>query len=290
MVQEKYDLTGHLQRWSIDADAVYDGISWAGSNRDLFRRELEDMQQHFPYFYLTVSTDTKIRQDGIFCPQCGDLITVAEGAGLSCICCSALYNFPREALLGWIGRIPSLIGHTVRGEFGKSGNVRGRPFLKKVHSRLRRMDDQSSDWLRSQFMTREDKIYFAPNVFAFYPNNWPRSGPRVLVAKEYFDEVLFTGSRHTHSDFHAYSDMGGNFLQLCIFGTWHQMTMRSVLQQRIVTKIIIDLMVADLVAVGKLNEVVGSLGTSVHSLYNWICKSGRSERFQQEYNRHVQIT
>jgi hypothetical protein len=65
--------------------------------------------------------------------------------------------------------------------------------------------------------------------------------------------------------------------------------MRVVLQQRIIPKIIIDLMVADLLTVGKLDRVCGSLGTSLHGLYNWIGKRGRSERFRRGYERYVHI-
>jgi hypothetical protein len=62
-----------------------------------------------------------------------------------------------------------------------------------------------------------------------------------------------------------------------------------VLIQRIVPKVIIDLMIADLLAVGKLGKVVNNLGTNVHGVYNWIGKPGRSELFKEEYGRYVRI-
>ncbi|MFC1622372.1 hypothetical protein ACFL1Y_00030 [Patescibacteria group bacterium] len=289
VIQEKYDLNGQLKRWNIDEEEIKKIVSWASKHKGLIAKELQEMKQYFPYFYLTLSTESKINQGNIFCPQCNDLLTIAEGSGLTCICCSALYNPPQSSMLGWVGQLPSLVGQMTSGEFGERGNVRGRPFLKKIHSEIRGKDGSNKDWLKSHFMVMENKIYFAPTIYAFYPQNWPRGGPRIMVSKEYFDDILFVGSHRGHSDFHAYNDSGHNLLQLCLYSSWHQMTMRNALQQRIVPKIIIDLMIADLVTVGKLDRVVSSLGASVHSLYNWIGKSDRSERFKREYDKHVQI-
>lgn len=292
IMQEKMVPGGQVKRWIIDEATIKRIISWTARRSSLLEQELTEMDEHFPYFFLTLASRERLVSGRVFCPQCGDLITFEEG--IRCVACNTTFTPYRDSILGFVGQIPSYIGLMRGGDLGERGtSVRGRPFLQKIHQRLQGMQPgREREKLRQYFLAvdgdNEAKIYFSPRIYAFYPSNWPRKSPEIMVSREYFDKVLFVGSGRGCTDFHAYSN-SGNLLRLCNYSSWHSVTMRVALQQRIVPKIIIDLMIADLLAVQRLDTVTSRLGTSVHNLYNWIGKRGRSERFKREYERYVHI-
>ena len=72
--------------------------------------------------------------------------------------------------------------------------------------------------------------------------------------------------------------------------------MRTVIVQRIVPRLLIDLMMADLKAVGKLDETLRrihpgnfSLRGQMYALYNDIGRNRRSQEFQDIYDEYVDI-
>lgn len=288
-IQQKMTSNG-IKTWEVDSKIIRKNFSWTGKNPQLLKKELEEMDKAFPYFFLTIGKQSVISESKIFCPNCGDIITFTSGK-IICCSCNTTFTPYTSSVLGYIGQIPSLIGNITPGGkiSDKNARVNGRPYLEELHKKLKRMpNNETKRKILTYFLYLEEKVYFAPQIYAFYPENWPRKAPRILVNKFYFDEVLFAGSNHSHSDFHAYSS-SGNLLQLCNYGSWHTVTMKTALQQRIVPKIIIDLMIADLISIGHLNDVLKSLRTSLHNLYNWIGKKGQSKKFKKQYEKYVHL-
>lgn len=290
----KLAASGNLVNWQVDESAIAQIIPWARKDTGLLTEELADMHRKFPFFYPTIFTSNRISDGQVFCPRCGDLITFVNG--LRCISCNTTYRPPTDSYLGFVGQIPYWIGvMEVGGHLGQRGvEVHGHPFLKHIHQELMSMNSGEKKRKKLRyFLTLNEKdrtkVFFAPPIYAVYPNNWPRSQPSVYVERDYFDKILFSGSNLGFGSFHAYSHDSNQLLRLCNYCSWHRVTMRVSIEQRIIPKVMIDVMIADLVTVGKLNKVVNTLGTDVHSVYNWIGKSGHTERFQREFNKYVQI-
>ncbi|MFH1211128.1 MAG: hypothetical protein V1645_04410 [archaeon] len=236
------------------------------------------MEEHFPYFISTIASGESV----FYCPDCGNLIV--WNRGLECVQCRTLFNPPSRPELSFIGQIPSIVG-----EVDNTGRViadKSRPFFKKVYDRLRSSGDDHV--LRRYICSTEpagsdsNKFYFTPVVKCFYPSNWPRSAPVIVLEPEYF-QVLRIKTEHVFP-----TTFGGGY-KLCIYANWPQVSMRVTLQQRIVPRIIIDLMLADLNCLGKLNVVLDQLGTNLHNVYNIIGKPHSSDRFKREYEKYVRF-
>jgi len=294
IIQKKMNKNGQVVDWELDEGLIRGIIPWAKKNPRLLSEELGDMHRKFPFFYATLFTSERISDGKTFCPRCGDLITFVSGE-IMCISCQTTFRRPSEPYLGFVGQIPDWIGVLdIGGRLGQKGvKAYGHPFLKHIHKRLMSAGEQEKKLMSRYFLTLDEgdrtKVFFAPPVYAVYPNNWPRSQPRHYVEREYFDKVLFSGFSLGYGSFHAYSHDSNRLLLLCTYGSWHRVSMRVSIEQRIVPKVMIDVMIADLEVVGKLRKVVNDLGADVHSVYNWIGKSGRTERFKREFDRYVHI-
>lgn len=279
--------------WTVDKSKIRKVIPWAKRNPSLLDEELDEMSKTFQHFYVVLTTKDQISRGDIFCPRCKDIIIFDRG--IRCVSCGTTFKTPSSPQLGFVGQIPHWLGVIdAGGSLGQRGvGVHGHPFLKHVHGKLRSMSNAEKQNISRYFLTLPEegrvKVFFAPPIYAVYPDNWPKSRPNIYVERTYFDEVLFKGTRYSHSSFHAYSEGSNKLLRLCNYVNWHRVTMRIAMEQRIVPKIMMDVMIADLVVKGKLEKVVSSLGTNVHSVYNWIGKSGRKERFSEEFNKYIQI-
>ena len=293
IVQRKKVGRGEMVSWTVDKSAIQSTISWAGEKPSLLDEELDDMYRSFKHFYAVLVTRDQISRGDNFCPRCKDIITFDRG--IRCVSCGTIFKTPANPKLGFIGRIPNWIGVIdTNGRLGQRGvDAHGHPFLKFMHKKLIPMPDAEKQNILRYFLALPEenrtKVFFAPPIYAIYPDNWPRNKPDIYVEREYFDKILFKGTRYSHSSFHAYSEGGNRLLRLCNYVNWHRITMRVAIEQRIVPKIMMDVMIADLASIGKLEKVVRSLGTDVHSLYNWIGRSGRKERFSKEFNKYVRI-
>lgn len=292
-IQSKKTVEGSVKTWEIDTDEIRKCISWAGKKPDLLLHEIQEMNSYYPHFYVALFSAKRLSRREFFCPRCGDIITFDRG--VRCVNCETVYNPPSDSLIGYIGRIPHWIGIIDgNGQLGdRRSRVHGHPYLKHIHSKLQSMNEVERRKFHKYFLAMREnntiKVYFAPPIYAIHPSNWPRSKPDIYVERDYFDVMLFNSTNHGTNAFHAYTGGSHGLLHLCNYSSWRSVTMRKAIEQRIVPKIMIDTMIADLIAVDKLDAVVRSLGTTVHGVYNFIGKSGRTERFKREFDRHVQI-
>ncbi len=287
MIQKKINPNGKQVSWEINENIIHETIAWSRKNPEILKKEITEMHKNFPYFYLVLSPENPSCQKDLLCPRCGNIIVFAND--IVCVNCLTLFNAHRSSKLAYIGQLPSLVGFAKDANLGeKKAIVSGRPFLKRVHREIRKGKPQLKRWFATKKNINGDyQIYFSPVILCLYPNNWPRSEPAICMEEDYFS-LLFGNYNYSLSDFHAYSH-NGKLLKLCNYRSWRTVSLATVLQQRIVPKTIIDLMIADLIEVGRLNEVIRSLGTCLHNLYNHIGQGNNSERFKDLYNRFVSL-
>lgn len=276
MTQEKMVCTaGQNERihWEIDTKAIRDCVPWAKSNRRRLEREVQEMDDCFPYFVATLARNSKLE----LCSNCRDILVWRDG--LECLSCDSCYNAPRDAQLAFRGQIPSIIGKV--DERGKPIRDQCRPIFRKL---IRELEEGRGSNALGRYLntTGNGDYYFTPLVTCYLPSNWPKHAPKIILEKEYF-EILGLKADH------VFPDRTGGGYQLCNYANWPNVTLRVSLQQRIVPRIIIDLMLSSLTCIGKLDRVLSNLGTSLHNVYNWIGKPRKSQLFQEQYNRYVRL-
>jgi hypothetical protein len=280
---------GQVRVFEVDEEAIARIVPWARRNQQLLTQELEEMAEYFPIFYTTiVNHDNSDRP--IPCPECGERIIFTRGMRCANPECGLVFrNPPNSTRLAFLGELRTellIVGKLLDAEDGK---IQGRACLKEIYDRLERMPEGSGrsgrdeflKLINTYFLTLEGNIYFTPPVEAVYPNSWPSEQPTVYLEEDYFKILNTTGE-------HTFPSSGSGFRSLCIYSSWHRATLREVLQQRIVPRVIIDFMIADLKAVDALRRVLDSIGTSAHDVYNLIGRDRQgSERFRNAYHRHV---
>lgn len=268
--QRKLLSSGETRTWEIDPQAVTERIVWAARDRSLLEEELKELCDHFPTFLLTVGDwqpageawggSGKLHP----CRICGGLLIF--DVGLRCADCRSPADDIQKPLLGVVLRIPALL--------------EGRPFHSVAKARLSQLRSQHPEQAKAfadYFLKVDGRAFFAPPIYAYFPPNWRKSDPFVMVRSDYF-ETLGIPPDHIYP---------GTTYRLCNYANWREVSMRAVLQQRIVPRVYIDLMVADLSALRRLDEALEESGVSLHSLYNVIGKPEESAHFSDVYERIV---
>lgn len=259
--------------WKVNLDTIKQVIPWARRNPDALVEEVEEMQSFFPFFITSITDPSN--QGFASCPKCGNIIIVSDS--FECVACKLPYQPHNNPLLGYTGRLVFNIG-----TIDKNEKIKGRPFLKNAYNRINKMrDDDEKELFNSYFLFVKDKIYFAPAVIAFYQSSGPSSEPGIYLPDVYF-RILNIEKQHTNGN------IGDNY-RLCNFSSYHRQPLRMVLQTRAIPRIIIDMIIADLKIVGKLNKVMDETGLTLHDIYNAIGKPRRGQIFEQAFHRYVHI-
>ena len=266
--QKKLLLSGETLRWEIDPQVVAQKITWAQRDLPLLEEELRELSAHFPTFLLTIGDwqaageawggSGKLHP----CRVCGGLLIF--DVALRCSECRSPVEELQRPLLGVALRIPALI--------------EGRPFHSAAKTRLAQLRAQNPELAKAfadYFLKVDGRAFFAPPIYVYFPSNWRKSDPFVMVRPDYFETLVIPPD-------HIYP---GTTYRLCNYANWREVSLRSVLQQRIVPRIYIDLMVADLTALRRLDEALEESGISLHSLYNIIGKPEESAHFSEVYER-----
>lgn len=264
-------------RWEVDISYIEQVFTWGkGKCRydlTLAKKEIFEMEDHFPYFIATIAREKKI----IYCPNCGDLIVWRNG--LQCVACDTLFDPPANPQLAFVGQVFSKLGDELEG--GSLTKDLSRPILFRIMERMVRAEQNGEGmeifnaYIKKQGMS----YYFIPKVQCFLPNNWNKNEPVIVLESDYFS-VLELQPDHVFPG-------GSNDYRLCNYASWPRTTLCDTLQQRIVPRTIIDLMFADLKSLGKLNEVLHNLGTNLHSAYNFIGHGRKSIKFKEQYDRQI---
>ncbi|HMA34294.1 MAG TPA: hypothetical protein VKY74_07400 [Chloroflexia bacterium] len=184
--------------WTVDLAAAARAATWARDNPALLAQEVAEMAAYFPRWVLTVGPGPAITR----CKACGEVLVFRAGKQ-RCICCG---RTGAGSGLAWMGHLPMPLG--------------GLPRV------LRRV--QAHPHPAYPLVTvGQTPIWLVP-VAAFYPAAWPHEVPTCR-----YDPALFgilgigaPGARH-----HIISSTA-----MCLYGAgdWRAVTLRVVLQQRVV--------------------------------------------------------
>jgi hypothetical protein len=270
MMQAK-NIGGRIVSWEVDTNTIRLLIPWAARRPERLALELQGMALPVFQTHLAILYDEETHSGGKECPACHEVLVFWEGIR----CPRCLRTVPASrGLLAYVGRLPTPVGRM------EGDGPRGRPSFKHMYRRLL-AGGQQALW-DAYFLTVGNQVYFAPPVLSVLPDNCPHAQPSILFWDSYF-EVLGIPREH------AYTRGGLERASLCIYANWHQDTLAVVLQQRIIPRIIIDLCLADLAAVGQLYAALRRLGTDMHGVYNYIGKPRLSQAFKQVYDQYVTI-
>jgi hypothetical protein len=201
---------GHTEdvRWTVDLAAAGRVSAWARENPRLLAQEVAEMAAYFPRWVLTVGDGTAVSR----CTRCSDMLVFRDGKP-GCVRCGRAGKGP---LLAWMGHLPL--------------PVDGLP------QALARITAQSKPGypLVSVGGTR---LWLVP-VVAFHPADWPRSEPILRYDQAIFAILGISATATNHIIDHT---------RMCLYawGQWRAVTMRVVLQQRVVNHLASLLKVAD---------------------------------------------
>ena len=194
---------------------------WVRSNPAQLATEVAEMATYFPTWLLTVSNGTDLTS----CKQCDELLLFAEGK-LRCRSCGRAGKGPR---LAWTGHLPL--------------PVDGLP-----HALARILAHPHPAY--PLITVGGTRLWLIP-VVAHYPVDWPRSQPTIQYDPELFRILGIASPNASHH-------MIGSTLCLYASGQWRTVTLRVVLQQRVVNHL------ASILKVGNGQEPVAAFAGKQH--------------------------
>lgn len=270
--QQKAIRPGEIRSWEVDLAAMSAAAPWSRRAPELLREEVSRLLDAFPT--LTACAGVRLSDDRcwveaaepLLCPTCGELVIFDRGT--RCARCDHPAAPPAEgSMVGVVGRIPALIS--------------GRPFARALEARtarLRAEGDPRAELFASSVIEVAGRRYLAPRYGLWFSRSWPRTDPPVMVWPEYFDVLGIPPDHVYHAD---------QYFRLCLYATWREQPAVQVLQNRVAPRLLIDLMVADLVAVDRLDDALNALDMSLYEMYNLVGKPEQAAPLQRIYERLV---
>ena len=271
IAQQKVIEAGRIHSWSVDLESMARSAGWAERRPDLLADEMKEINQAFPTLIATLGT----RLDGgrcwveahepELCRRCGELVVFDQG--VRCVRCQQPAEIPDEAAVGVMGRIPAPIS--------------GRPFEAALDRRLaalRAAGDPRASLFEDSIIEVDGQRYLAPRFTLWFSQSWPHADPPVMVWSEYFD-ILDIPPDHVY--------LADQYYRLCLFAAWREQSAASVLQNRVAPRLLIDLMVADLVALDELENALERLDCSLYDLYNVVGRPRRAEPLARIYEELI---
>ncbi|MCC6746563.1 MAG: hypothetical protein IT371_02830 [Deltaproteobacteria bacterium] len=258
-----------MRQWELDLDAMARAAGWARQRPELLAEEVRPLLAGFPTFLAAAGRRLDKGRcwveaaEPLQCDACQDLIVFDRGTR----CATCEQPAPAGDVVGFVGRIPALIT--------------GRPFGAALDRRLETLreegDTRAATWSKG-ILSAGGHRYLAPRYGLWFSQSWPHSDPPVMVWPEYF-EVLGIPPDHVY---HA-----APFHRLCLFATWREQPACQVLQNRVVPRLLIDLMVADLQALDRLDDALDTLDVTLYQLYNMVGRPGGSDPLRRVYDELV---
>ena len=194
--------------WPVDLAAAGRVSAWARENPALLAQEVSEMAAYFPRWVLTAGDGTVVHR----CTRCQDVLVFREGK-LGCVRCG---RAGKGSHLAWMGHLPLPVDGLPRALARITGQPQpGFPLVRVGGARL---------WL-------------VP-VVAFHPADWPRSEPILRYDRALFTILGIYANATNHIIDHT---------RMCLYAwnQWRAVTMRVVLQQRVVNHLASLLKVAD---------------------------------------------
>ncbi len=210
--QEKSVIGPHgeprLVEWELNLEAASRAQRWSRDDTPLLHQEVAEMVEYFPNWLLTVVHDEK---PGL-CEGCGELL-VWKPKGLVCVACDHAFkgNLKQAKFnLAWIGHLPVPL-------------PQAGPLLK----RLRAKPNPAAPLIEVG-----EQSYLLVPLLASYPENWPQHAPPIRYDRAFLDWIGIKASGHTT---HL---VGVDGTTMCLYAAWHAVTLRVVLQQRVVNHVV----------------------------------------------------
>jgi hypothetical protein len=270
ILQQKAVASGEVRSWELDLEAMARSAGWARRQPERLRSEVAQIQQAFPTLVAAVGVPLN-EEDGwveaaepLLCPQpaCNHELIVFD-RGTRCPACQREVQVPQGAVVGFVGRIPALIS--------------GRPFERALEARLGRLRgqaDRRAELFARSLIRVQGRSYLAPRYGIWFAKSWPHADPPVMVWPEYF-EVLDIPPDHVY--------FTPPYYRLCLYARWLEQPACAVVQNRVVPRLLIDLMVADLNAEGVLNLALDRLDASLYEVYNMVGHPEAQDELRQVY-------
>ena len=204
------------RQWQVDVEALtrVGGNEWIQDFPQLLARDLTEMFETFPHWFLVIGKDSRPAQ----CPEDGDYIVPSQGQ-LRCAACQEPYrNVARLRCLIWTGMIPVQVTGAAR-----------------VEEHVRRSIAQGTLPIGH---VESGALFLLVPIEVTYPNNWPHSAPTARYLSGFF-QALGSSPGFGHSS-HMLNDD-----KMCLFSSWHQMSIRDVIQNRIVPHALAQIKIAN---------------------------------------------
>lgn len=268
--QQKLIAPGQLQRWTLDLQAMAKCAAWTEEAPALLAEEMASLSRSFPTLIACVGVPLDNRRCWVeaaepYLDDDGQLVVFDRGARN--VVSGQPVTLPEETVCGLIVRIPSPIS--------------GRPFATVLDRRLRQLEVSNPERARlwkQAILEVKGTRYLAPRFGLWFSQSWPHADPPVMVWSEYF-EMLDIPADHVY-----YADQ---YFRLCLYAQWREQPAAQVLQNRVVPRLLIDLMVADLQALGRLDDALEQLEMSLYELYNVVGRPALVEPLKRVYRELV---
>ncbi len=195
-------------RWTVDLAAAGQVSAWARENPALLAQEVAEMAAYFPRWVLTAGDGKAVNR----CARCQDVLVFRDGK-LACVRCGRV---GKGSQLAWMGHLPLPVDG-----------------LPQALARIMAHATPGFPLVR----VGGTQLWLVP-VVAFHPTDWPRSEPILRYDRALFSilNIPATATNHIIDQ-----------TRMCLYGwsQWRAVTVRVVLQQRVVNHLASLLKVAD---------------------------------------------
>jgi hypothetical protein len=265
--QSKVVASGGTRSWEVDLEAMKRCARWARGQAALLENEVSKVLAAFPTFIAALGAPLGQERcwveahEPVLCPDCRELVVFDRGT--RCASCERVVDAPSSSTVGFVGRIPALISK--------------RPFERALDRRieaLRREGSKDLNLFLASVIAVGEKRYLTPRFGMWLSKSHPHADPPVMVWPEYF-KILDIPPDHVY--------YAGIYYRLCLYATWHEQPAVEVLRNRVAPRLLIDLMVADLKALGKLDAALEKVDCSLYELYNVVGRPAAVQPFQEVY-------
>jgi len=199
-VMHRLTLAGREIAGPVDLVAAERAQRWACQQHERLASEVAEMAQHFPRWLLVLAP--RDGEQPVACKICKGLIVPWDGAW-RCVACRRPATLQGKQALAWAGHLPTLWPEDPR------------------------LAPRTSPPSGHAFATAGGRRYLLAPLTVTYPDNWPRCDPHVRYAAGLLGFLGLTpGGR-----IHMYDAR-----RPCLYfpGQWRGVSVRAVLQQRVV--------------------------------------------------------
>jgi hypothetical protein len=211
-MQQSKIVNNHEVFWDVDLNAAAGIQKWLKKFPLVFTKDVNEMKKFFPRWLLTIS-----KADGtiICCEYCNNTLVPTHGE-IICVACQRKIKVKGTVRLAWTGHLPTLVSG--RDKFlRKSGEIPDPAF---------------------PLVELNGNIYLLVPVVIVYPVNGPLEEPHCYYTQQFIQFLYKFNGSYIHL-------LGGGRMCLFAYDQWNSITIREVIQQRVVNHLISIIKIAD---------------------------------------------